>query len=270
MNKKLLIAIIIILIIIIALVCIFNLKPRNKESTIATGETLESTNTIEDSENNTTSNSLLEVSNKAENTIKETNTIESGSNNDNNNNNNTDNENRNSKNEQKNNTITTTNNNTKEETKDKTNNNNSSNTNNEIENTDKQNSDNNKEDEQPKEQEEQDKNEEEEEQQEEINTELANKHFTKYNAEKTAQAVSYLNNLIKNQSDYDEFGGYAIAVTSKPTSNWFSYSDYKLNGLALSGYIVKVYIEDEYAYNSRGTSYSLYDTKAYVYQEILN
>lgn len=256
MNKKLLIAIIIILIIIIALVCIFNLKPRNKENTIATGETLESTNTIEDSKNNTTSNSLLEVSNETENTIKETNTIESESNNDNSNN--TYNENRNSKNEQKNNTTT------------KTNNNNSSNTNNIIENTDKPNNENNKENDQPKEQEEQDKNEEKEEQQEEINTELANKHFTKYNAEKTAQAVSYLNNLIKNQSDYDEFGGYAIAVTSKPTSNWFSYSDYKLNGLALSGYIVKVYIEDEYAYNSRGTSYSLYDTKAYVYQEILN
>ena len=265
MNKKLLIAIIIILIIIIALVCIFNLKPRNKESTIATGETLESTNTIEDSENNTTSNSLLEVSNKAENTIKETDTIENESSKDNSNN--TDSKNRISKNEQKNNTITTTNNNTKEETKDKTNNNNSSNTNNEIENTDKQNSDTNKEDNQPKEQ---DKNEEQQEQQEEINTELANKHFTKYNAEKTAHAVNYLNNLIKSQSDYDEFGGYAIAVTSKPTSDWFSYSDYKLNGLALSGYIVKVYIEDEYAHNSRGTSYSLYDTKAYVYQEFMD
>ena len=150
-----------------------------------------------------------------------------------------------------------TNNNTKEETKDKTNNNNNSKTNNKIENTDKQNSDNNKENDQPK-------------KQEEINTELANTHFTKYNADKTTHAVNYLNNLIKSQSDYDEFGGYAIAVTSKPTSDWFSYSDYKLNGLALSGYIVKVYIEDEYRYNSRGTSYSLYDTKAYVYQEFMD
>ena len=269
MNKKLLIAIILILIIIITIVCIFNLKPRNKENTIATGETLESTNTIEDSENNTTSNSLLEVSNKAENTIKETNTIENESSEKISNN--TDDKNENSSNKQKNNTTTKTNNNTKEETKDKTNNNNSSYKNNKIENTDKQNSDNNKKDDKPKEQEEQSKDEvQQEEQQEEIHTELANKHFTKYNAEKTTHAVSYLNNLIKNQSDYDEFGGYAVAVTSKPTSNWFSYSDYKLNGLALSGYIVKVYIEDEYAYNSRGTSYSLYDTKAYVYQEILN
>ena len=142
--------------------------------------------------------------------------------------------------------------------------------NNKIENTDKQNNDTNKEEDQPKEQEEQDKNEEQQEQQEEVNTELANTHFTKYNAEKTAHAVNYLNNLIKSQSDYDEFGGYAIAVASKPTSDWFSYSDYKLNGLALSGYIVKVYIEDEYAYNSRGTSYSLYDTKAYVYQEFMD
>ena len=210
---------------------------------------------------------LLEFSNKAENTIKETDTIENESSKDNSNN--TDNENINSKNEQKNNTTTKTNNNTKEETKDKTNNNNSSNTNNKIENTDKQNNDTNKEEDQPKEQEEQDKNEEQQEQQEEVNTELANTHFTKYNAEKTTHAVNYLNNLIKSQSDYDEFGGYAIAVTSKPTSDWFSYSDYKLNGLALSGYIVKVYIEDEYRYNSRGTSYYLYDTKAYVHQEVL-
>ena len=107
-------------------------------------------------------------------------------------------------------------------------------------------------------------------QQEQSNTKLANKHFTKQNEEKTAQAVSYLNNLIKSQSDYDEFGGYAVAVTSKPTNNWFSYSEYKLNGFSLSRYIVKVYIEDEYRYNSKGTSYYLYDTKAYIYQEILN
>ena len=76
---------------------------------------------------------------------------------------------------------------------------------------------------------------------------------------------------MKSQSDYNEFGGYAVAVTSKPTNDWFSYSgDYKLNGLALTGCIVKVYVEDEYRYNSRGTSYYLYDTKAYVHQEVLN
>ena len=79
MNKKLVIAIIIILIIIIAIVCIFNLNPKNKENTIVTGETLENINTVEDSKNHTNSNSLLEVSNETENTIKETNTIENES-----------------------------------------------------------------------------------------------------------------------------------------------------------------------------------------------
>ena len=263
MRKKVLIATTVILIIIIAVVCVFYFKSDN--TTVGTG-----TNLIDTMANiESLANSFLETSNELDNTLVETNSIENENNKENNNSEDT--ENKNSNDTQKNSTTNKSNNNTKEETKDKTNNNNnSSNTNNKIENTDKQNNDTNKEEDQPKEQEEQDKNEEQQEQQEKINTELANTHFTKYNAEKTTHAVNYLNNLIKSQSDYDEFGGYAIAVTSKPTSDWFSYSDYKLNGLALSGYIVKVYIEDEYRYNSRGTSYSLYDTKAYVYQEFMD
>lgn len=257
MNKKLLITIVIIFFIVITIICIFYFKDKDNKNTIETDVNLISTDIVENLENYANSNSLLGTLNETENTLTETNTIENESSKEISNNADTENE-------QKNNATSKTNNYSKEETKDKNNNNNSSNTNNKIEDTDKQNNENNQKDDRPKEQEEQ------QEQQEEINTELANKHFTKYNAEKTAHAVSYLNNLIKNQSDYDEFGGYATAVTTKPTSNWFSYADYKLNGLALSGYIVKVYIEDEYAYNSRGTSYSLYDTKAYVYQEFID
>lgn len=241
MRKKVLIAIVIILIIIIAVVCLIYFKP--KSTPIETDTNIINMNTTTNIESVT--NSFLENSNELDNTLVEANTIESEKNKENNNSENT--ETKNSNNTQKNST---------------TNKNNSN-----INNNDKQNSNNNKENDKPKEQ---NQKEEQQEEQEEINTELANTHFTKYNAEKTANAVNYLNNLIKNQSDYDEFGGYAIAVTSKPTSDWFSYSDYKLNGLALSGYIVKVYIEDEYRYNSRGTSYSLYDTKAYVYQEFMD
>ena len=263
MRKKVLIAIVVILIIMIAVVCVLYFKPNN--TTVETGTNL--INTMANIESLTDSH--LETSNELDNTLVETNSIENENNKENSNSEDTETKNLNDT--QKNSTTNKSNNNTKEETKDKTKDktNNKSNTN-KVENTDEQNSDTNKENDQPKEQEEQNKNEEQQEQQEEINTELANTHFTKYNAEKTAHAVNYLNNLIKSQSDYDEFGGYAIAVTSKPTSNWFSYSDYKLNGLALSGYIVKVYIEDEYRYNSRGTSYSLYDTKAYVYQEFMD
>ena len=237
MRKKVLIAIVIILIIIIAVVCLIYFKP--KSTPIEADTNIINMNAMTNIESPT--NSFLETSNELENTLVETNSIENEKNKENNNSKNT--ETKNSNNTQKNST---------------TNKNNSN-----VNSNDKQNSNNNKENDKPKEQ---NKKEEQQEEQEEINTELANTHFTKYNAEKTAHAVNYLNNLIKNQSDYDEFGGYAIAVTSKPTSDWFSYSDYKLNGLALSGYIVKVYIEDEYRYNSRGTSNWLYDTKAYIYQ----
>ena len=155
--------------------------------------------------------------------------------------------------------ITT--NNTKKNDSDTNNNNkNDNNTNNKVDNDNKH----------PNVDNEGNKEDKKEEEQEEINKDLANKHFTKYNSSKTAHAVSYINNLMKSQSDYNEFGGYAVAVTSKPTNYWFSYSgDYKLNGVALTGCIVKVYIEDEYRYNSKGTSYYLYDTKAYVHQEVL-
>lgn len=100
------------------------------------------------------------------------------------------------------------------------------------------------------------------------NPSLANTHFTKYNAEKTAHAVSYLNSKIQKEADYDEYGGKAIAVTTKPCKNWFSYSyDEKLNSLVITGSTLKVYIEDEYRYDSRGINYYLYDTKAYIYTE---
>lgn len=100
------------------------------------------------------------------------------------------------------------------------------------------------------------------------NPELSLKHFTKYNATKTNHAVSYLNNKIKNLSGYEKWGGKAIAVTSKPCNDWFSYSsDTKLDGLAVIGSTIKVYIEDEYSYNWQGTQTHLYDTKAYIYTE---
>lgn len=100
------------------------------------------------------------------------------------------------------------------------------------------------------------------------NPELSLKHFTKYNATKTNHAVSYLNNKIKNLSSYEKWGGKAIAVTSKPCNDWFSYSsDEKLDGLSVIGSTIKVYIEDEYSYNWQGTQTYLYDTKAYIYTE---
>ena len=62
-------------------------------------------------------------------------------------------------------------------------------------------------------------------------------------------------------------GGKAIAVKEKPTDFWFSYSgDFKLDGVCIAGLIVKVYVEDEYVYDSKGINYYLYDTKAYIYQ----
>ena len=103
--------------------------------------------------------------------------------------------------------------------------------------------------------------------QEDTNPSLANTHFTKYNAEKTAHAVAYMNNIIKQDVDYKELGGQAIAVTQKPCKNWFSYSyDEKLKSLSIAGCTIKVYVEDEYRYDSRGINYYLYDTKAYIYQ----
>ena len=103
--------------------------------------------------------------------------------------------------------------------------------------------------------------------QDNTNPSLANTHFTKYNAEKTAHAVAYMNNIIKQDVDYEELGGQAIAVTQKPCKNWFSYSyDEKLKSLSIAGCTIKVYVEDEYRYDSRGINYYLYDTKAYIYQ----
>jgi len=103
--------------------------------------------------------------------------------------------------------------------------------------------------------------------QDNTNSSLANTHFTKYNAEKTAHAVAYINNKIKKMDNYEELGGEAIAVTQKPCKNWFSYSyDEKLNSLCITGCTMKVYVEDEYRYDSRGINYYLYDTKAYIYQ----
>lgn len=100
------------------------------------------------------------------------------------------------------------------------------------------------------------------------NSSLANTHFTKYNAEKTAHAVSYLNGKIQKEADYNEYGGKAIGVTKKPCKNWFSYSyDEKLNSLVITGSTLKVYVEDEYRYDTKGTNYYLYDTKAYIYTE---
>lgn len=101
----------------------------------------------------------------------------------------------------------------------------------------------------------------------ENNTTLANTHFTKYNLEKTKHAVSYINNKIKQKENYKELGGEAIVVNQKPCKNWFSYSyDERLDSLATTGCTIKVYIEDEYAYDSRGINYYLYDTKAFIYQ----
>ena len=102
------------------------------------------------------------------------------------------------------------------------------------------------------------------------NKELANTYFSKYNAEKTQQAVNYINSKMQEDEMYSELGGYATPVKQKPTDFWFSYSsNNKLNGLALAGCVVKVYVEDYYRYNSTGTSYYLYDTKVYAYQEVL-
>ena len=75
---------------------------------------------------------------------------------------------------------------------------------------------------------------------------------------------------MKKDEMYEELGGYAVAVTTKPTNNWMSYgSNSKLDGMALAGCIVKVYVENYYRYNSKGTDYYLYDTKIYVYQEVI-
>lgn len=99
------------------------------------------------------------------------------------------------------------------------------------------------------------------------NETLANTHFTKYNLEKTAHVVSYINSKIKQKDNYKELGGEAIAVTKKPCKNWFSYSyDEKLDSLSITGCTTQVFIEDEYAYDSQGINYYLYDTKAYIYQ----
>lgn len=108
---------------------------------------------------------------------------------------------------------------------------------------------------------------------EEINTEnekLANTFFSEYNKEKTQEAVNYINEQIKKDEMYEKLGGYAVACTSKPTSYWISYSsNSKLNNIALAGCKVSVYVENYYRYNSKGTDYYLYDTKIYLYQEVI-
>jgi hypothetical protein len=102
----------------------------------------------------------------------------------------------------------------------------------------------------------------------EENSKLANTHFTKYNAAKTKHAVNYINAKMKQDELYSTLGGKAVVVSTKPTDFWFSYSkDSKLDGVCMAGTTVKVYVVDEYSYNSKGTEYYLYDTKAYIYQE---
>lgn len=99
------------------------------------------------------------------------------------------------------------------------------------------------------------------------NPDLANTHFTKYSKTKTQHAVDYINSKIKEDELYEKLGGKAIVVTEKPTDFWFSYTgDFKLDGLCLAGLIVKVYVEEEYVYDSKGINSYLYDTKAYIYQ----
>lgn len=110
----------------------------------------------------------------------------------------------------------------------------------------------------------------EEKQENQANSQLANTYFSKYNSSKTKKAVDYINSKMKEDEMYNELGGYAISVSSKPTDYWFSYSsNSKLDGLALAGCVVKVYVEDYYKYNSKGTNYYLYDTKVYAYQQVL-
>lgn len=102
------------------------------------------------------------------------------------------------------------------------------------------------------------------------NEKLANTFFSEYNKQKTQEAVNYINQQMKKDEMYEKLGGYAVAVTTKPTNNWMSYSsNSKLDGMALAGCIVKVYVENYYRYNSKGTDYYLYDTKIYVYQEVI-
>lgn len=111
------------------------------------------------------------------------------------------------------------------------------------------------------------------EEKEETNTEnekLANTFFSEYNKQKTQEAVNYINEQMKKDEMYEELGGYAVACTTKPTNYWISYSsNSKLDGIALAGCKVSVYVENYYRYNSRGTDYYLYDTKIYLYQEVI-
>lgn len=102
------------------------------------------------------------------------------------------------------------------------------------------------------------------------NKQLANTFFSRYNKEKTQEAVDYINMQMKKDELYKELGGYAVAVTYKPTNNWMSYSsNSKLDAMALAGCKVSVYVENYYRYNSKGTDYYLYDTKIYIYQEVI-
>lgn len=102
------------------------------------------------------------------------------------------------------------------------------------------------------------------------NSKLANTFFSEYNKQRTQEAVNYINQQMKKDEMYEELGGYAVAVTTKPTKNWMSYSsNSKLDGMALAGCKVSVYVENYYRYNSKGTDYYLYDTKIYVYQEVI-
>ena len=269
MKKKKILVLVFVLIILVLIVVAVLLKRHSSKITISNSNTAENAILNEEKENitnslltNTISNGVSETKKENNNIITKENTKDSNKNSqtkeDSNLNNKQTSNNTNNKTDNKINI--TTNNSNKNDSGTNNNNKNDNNTNNKVDNDNKHpNVDNEGNNEEKK-----------EEQQEEINKDLANKHFTKYNSSKTAHAVSYLNNLMKSQSDYNEFGGYAVAVTSKPTNDWFSYSgDYKLNGLALTGCVVKVYIEDEYRYNSKGTSYYLYDTKAYVHQEVL-
>lgn len=102
------------------------------------------------------------------------------------------------------------------------------------------------------------------------NEKLANTFFSKYDKQKTQEAVNYINEQMKKDEMYEELGGYAVACTTKPTNYWISYSsNSKLNGVVLAGCKVSVYVENYYRYNSKGTDYYLYDTKIYLYQEVI-
>lgn len=103
---------------------------------------------------------------------------------------------------------------------------------------------------------------------EEGNSKLANTHFTKYNKEKTEEAVAYINKKMQQDELYSALGGKAIVSADKPTNFGFSYSGkHKLDGVCMAGTTVKVHIVDDYVYDSRGVNYYFAESKAYIYQE---